>query len=127
MSKSKKIPQHPALEFIRPYLGPCREPETLEEQLVEAISLRLMFDGFPGFEQGVHVIRDSLVEWEVDPDRGPGRRAFETCVDKAICGEYGDFNRWISCESCGKEFNPERSLAYADKVLTAGALCPACI
>lgn len=72
-------------------------------------------------------MEDTLCEWEVALDSKLGQRALNHFVEKAIRGEYGDFERWTTCESCFKELRPAHSLAYAQQVLSVGALCPLCL
>ncbi len=132
MSKPKKpnkadFPSSPAIEFLEPWIGSCNKPTTTQGKLLEALDSRLVCGAFSGFEQGARFVASTLGEWEVALDSNLGQCALEHFVEKAVRGEYGDFERWITCESCLKEFRPAHSLTYAKQMLSVGALCPSCL
>jgi len=60
------IPQHPDLQFLLPYIGQVREPQSFDEELIEYIDSWFTFDGFPGFEEGVSIVADILEKYDID-------------------------------------------------------------
>lgn len=128
IGKRKEIPRHPDLEELHSWLGISKEPETYEEKLMEFIDCKFIFDGFPGFEDGVLQVAEILYEYGIDPKSKEGQNILKTFVEHAL-GEdelYGDFNRFTWCDNCHEEFTPEYSLHYANLILEQKILCPKC-
>jgi hypothetical protein len=123
---TRRIPVHPALAFLRPYLGVVKKPETIEEALLESIESYLLCDGFPGFEGGACQVAMTLCEHGIDPVAPTGQQILGTYVEHALDDYYGDFYRYADCQGCGEEFRPTHSLAYANDVLAGVVYCPAC-
>lgn len=115
--RKKRVPRHPIISFLMPYLGPVREPETFEEQLLELVDSRLMFDGVSSFEDGVYTVKITLLEFEIEPLSEEGQFLVQSYIDHLLADDYGDFNHWSYCDNCGKEFQPTFSLEYANLVL----------
>lgn len=124
--KKKKIPTVPELEFLSPYLGPCKKASTREEKLMEFIDGELMFDGFPGFEAGVFFVAETLDEYGINPKSKKGQNILKTYVEHVLDEWYGDFDHFRYCSKCNKEFSPVYSLEYANKVLQDKTFCVEC-
>ena len=100
-----------------PWLGPVKEPESFEEELVEAMDSEFMFGSFPGFEVGVVSLKHLLEEYGVQASSKTGQAVFQEYVTHALEEYYGDFERWTECGKCGTQFQPEHSLAYVNHLL----------
>lgn len=125
--RKKKIPRHPDVERLLPYLGPVIEPETREEKLIEFIDAEFMFDEFPGFEDGVLRVAEILDEHGVNPKSKEGQSILKTYISHAAEEYYGDFDIWVLCDNCNREFKPTHSPEYANVVLAQRSiLCPDC-
>ncbi len=122
-----KIRKHPGFDFLAPYLGKCKEPETVADKLIELMDGTLTFDGFPGFEEGVFVVADILEEHNVDTQDKLGGKVLQAYIDHALHETYGDFYRSRECPQCGKEFKPVYELEYVYEVLAHNGRCPMCI
>lgn len=123
----KALKRHNDLQSLMPFLGPCKEPETFEEKLIEHIDSTFMFGGFPGFEAGVIQIEKILKRYKINIHSRMGQNILKEFVQHALEEYYGDFYRFTECVKCGAEFRPEHSLEYANIVLTHSIYCPKCI
>lgn len=105
-----------------------RKPDTYKEAIVELIDADILFNvGFSGFENGVLKVFSILADYEINPKSKTGQFILKTYVENALDEEYGDFDRSVDCQKCGAAFNPDFSLAYANRVLAyEGAVCDKC-
>lgn len=120
-------PQRTSDEILERYGVVPENPDTYKEELVELIDQMFMFDGFPGFENGVKKTGKILREYGVRPDSPAGQYVLNTFIEHALSEEYySNFEHSADCEKCGKEFEPAYSIEYANNILKGKAFCPAC-
>jgi hypothetical protein len=134
---NRKVPQH-----IRDYLGPCREPETPAEKVVEQCHLA-KFEGdgtlsdFDPLIVIMHLVAEEVRALRLSVEGHKGRQAWiEAMIDIQNDGVL-EHNTRIPCRYCDQAFEPvidkkllklyltwEKSRTVAD--FLAIHQCPAC-
>ena len=122
----KRIPKHPTLKKLEPYLGPYKKPETFEEELMEYIDGLFMFGGFPSFMEACYDIKNILEEHNIKPDSDAGKSFFKQFVEHANEEFYGDIDMWEKCYKCGEEFFASCCVEYVYDVLRNKIYCDKC-
>ena len=123
----RRKPRHSDMEALMPSLGPVKEPDNAEDEVVERMDSTFMFDRFVGFEWGLREVERLLREYGIDPDSGQGQSLLATYVEHTVDEFYGDFDRSAQCESCGSSFQPTYSLDYVNLIRRASMImCPHC-
>jgi len=124
--KKLQVQKHPGVKSLAPYLGSTKSPETFEDKLIEYIDGTLMFDGYPGFQEGVFIVIKILEEHNVDPLSDQGKKILQVYIDHALDELYGDFYRFAKCVRCCKEFRPTYTIDYINHILNDTIRCPEC-
>lgn len=124
--RKRQVPRHPDFESLGSCLGPTKEPETFEDELVEYIDGTLMFDGFPGFEEGAFIVSRILKEHKVDLHSPQGEKVLQAYIDHALSEFYGDFYRFSDCTRCGENFRPDYTTGFIKDILNCNIRCSNC-
>jgi len=122
-----RIPRHPDMESLMPYLGPCSEPKNEAEALIEYVDGEFMLGGFNGFEAGVLRVSQLFNEYNIDRNSETAKQVLAEYIEHVLAEYYGDFERWTTCEKCKKDFQPVYSIEYANRIINDGVFCPECI
>jgi hypothetical protein len=101
--------------------------ESYEDAMKAWVDETFMNEALPGFEMGIDDLGAYLEQYGFDPYEPDGKQIILHFIKHAVDGWYGDFNRFASCSSCGKQFQPNYDLDYAYQVLAGyKMLCPSC-
>ena len=113
-------------EILEEYGIDPKDPQTYKDEIIDFIDLEFMFGGFPGFEDGVFQIDGLLREYGIDPQGKIGQDILRTYIRHAQEEYYGDFYRYTSCSTCGREFKARLTLKYVHQILSDCISCTKC-
>jgi len=103
------------------------QPANLAAELIEHLTARFMFDGFPGLQLVFFETAELLGGFDIDPFSGTGQYILRTLIEEINEEYFGDFDRWSRCLRCEKAFKPEIDLASANAALQNGGwVCAEC-
>lgn len=95
---------------IAEYLGPCREPDTAAENVVEQVGLALMFGetGYVDYAPLVWMltqVTDEMRDEGLSLDEEANRAVWLEAVEGVQNGWF-EHNHWLPCRYCDKKFLP---------------------
>lgn len=103
------------------------DPGNSAAEAIEHLDARFMFSDFPGIQLVFFEIAKLLEQLEIDPFSAAGQYVLQEIIEHIEDEFYGDFDRWLTCITCGKDFTPEISLASANRnLLQGGWACENC-
>lgn len=120
--------QHDLQEVLKMTFGTGESPvHSLSEELIEHLQATYMFQSFPGVQTFPFEIAEFLDSFQVDIFSSMGQFILSAMIEALEREMFGDYDRYLSCSDCEKEYKPEISLSAMNVVLGSGGwLCGAC-
>ena len=121
------VPKPPQRPRSAPNGIAAPEPGLQAGELLERLLGSYMVDAFPGVQGAFFEVARTLEENGVDVFGAEGQDLLESLVGLLRDEAFGDFERWIPCVSCGRDFIVTLSLeSVNDSLLAAGWRCDEC-